>query len=356
MKHTYLWVLLVLLVLLVACGAGNHHKAPPAGIEETAILLKYLEENGNLVNSPYLPALINADVVYNNLHAANIHIIDLRPADQFASGHIEHSVNVRPSGILDHFEHVIDPFGFDYIVLVCPNAMLSGYVNSILLMLGYRNVLTLRYGLSSWDQDIAEAHWLGAMDSSLEGKLETQAHQKNPAGELPAIATGYSLGHQILRARAREILQTTMDHVNVDKTDVLEHPERYYLVNYWPRDMYDNGHLPGAIQYTPKSSLHSTQYLHTLPAGQPIVLYCYTGHHSAYVTGFLRLLGYEVYNFPYGANAFIHHTMRTTQSMLRTFTEEHVHGFPLTGKHPDAGTQAPGQEDRPENTPVIGGC
>ncbi len=353
MKHKYLWVLLV---LLVACGAGNHHKAPPASAEETAILLEYLEENGNLVNSPYLPALINADDVYNNLHAVNIHIIDLRPANQFAAGHIEHSVNVRPSGILYHFEHVIDPAGFDFIVLVCPNAMLSAYVNSVLLMLGYGNVLTLRYGLSSWDRDIAEVYWLAAMNSELEGQLETQAHPKRPAGELPTIATGYSLGYQILRARAKEILEAGMGSVNADLQDILEHPDRYYQIKYWPEAMYNNGHLPGAIQYTPKASLHSSQYLNTLPLDQPIVLGCYTGHHSAYVTAFLRLLGYEVYNLPYGANSFIHETMRTTQSMLRTFTEEHVHDFPLTGKNPDASTQAPGQEDRPENTPVIGGC
>ncbi len=355
-KHKMQLYMFILLFMLTACSSTRQPNGPAPSKEETVELLNYLEENGNLLNSPYLPSLVNAGNLYHSLHGANIQIIDLRPADEFAASHIEHSVNVRPSGILNHFEQVIDPGSFDFIVLVCPNAMLSAYVNSVLLLLGYDNVLTLRFGLSSWDHGIAEGHWLAALSSHLEGKLETQPIPKPPAGELPAIGTGETNGYRILRARATKILNARLDEINVSLEEVTDDPEKYFLINYWPEVLYNSGHLPGAIQYTPKTSLHTTQHLKTLPADQPIAIYCFTGHHSAYVTSFLRLLGYDAYNLPYGANSFIHNTMYTTQGGFRAFTEESVHHFPLVGKGSADRRPELETDETEEGVPVIGGC
>ena len=177
-KHKMQLYMFILLFMLTACSSTRQPNGPAPSKEETVELLNYLEENGNLLNSPYLPSLVNAGNLYHSLHGANIQIIDLRPADEFAASHIEHSVNVRPSGILNHFEQVIDPGSFDFIVLVCPNAMLSAYVNSVLLLLGYDNVLTLRFGLSSWDHGIAEGHWLAALSSHLEGTAAARSDRR----------------------------------------------------------------------------------------------------------------------------------------------------------------------------------
>lgn len=348
-------LLIFLFFLLAACTGKKQPAEPVPSKEKTATLLQYLEENGNLLNSPALPALINADDLFRLLHAQNVHIIDVRPLDAYREGHIQHSIHVRPSQILDHFEQVIDPGSFDLIVLVCENAMTSAYVNSVLLMLGYNNVLTLRYGLSSWDSDIADGNWLGAMSDHMEGRLVFQDNPKGPAGDLPAITTGETNGYRILRARARKVLQEHIPGSMVSINELMERPEDFYIINYWPRALYEAGHLPGAIQYTPKSSLHSNQYIHTLPTDKPIVLYCFTGHHSAYVTPFLRMLGYDAYNLPYGANSFIHTTMLTTQVVTRSFTEASIHHFPLVGKD-HSELLVPEKEEEESAVPIIGGC
>ncbi len=345
-----------LMLVMVSCKSNRQQPGPAPSVEEAEILLAYLEENGDLLNGPAIPALMNADAVYALLVANNIHVIDLRPAEEYAEGHITHSVNVTPPDILDHFENRIHPAGFDHIVLACSNGQLSGYVNAVLLFLGYDNVVALQYGLSSWDEEIAQDFWLAATSDHLEGQLETVPHSKNSRGELPALATGHRDGYHILRTRAREVLNVDNESFGVSLQDVTKDPERFYLINYWPEDLYNRGHLPGAVQYTPKVAFHSSQYITTLPVDQPIVTYCFTGHHSSYATAFLRLLGYDAYNFNYGANSFIHQTMLTTQPAARSFTQETIRNFPLTGRDTsDRGDIIPA---RPEEspTPVIGGC
>lgn len=322
----------LLLLSVTGCGSISEPSNAAAGVNESEILLAYLEENGNIINGPSVPALINADVLYSMLHASNVHVIDLRPAGEYTAGHIEHSHNVPPGSVLDHFEEHIEPNSFDLIVLVCNDAMLSTYVNGVMLILGYENVVSLRYGLSSWDEEIAESHWLEARSSHLEGRLDTGMYYKNPPGSMPGISTGERSGYAILRARAREILDTGTEEVNRSVYEVMAGPDSYYIINYWPQILYDQGHLSGAIQYSPKLSLHSDLHINTLPTERPVVTYCYTGHHSGYVTAFLRLLGYQAYNLPYGANSFIYDTMLREQGGFRSFSLEHIHNLPLSGR------------------------
>ncbi len=330
MKNQNSLLLFIMLLIAVSCGNLRDTDTPQGELNESEILLAYLEENGNLINSASVPALVDADYVAGMLHGNNIHIIDLRPAREYAAGHIEHSVNIEPGAILEHFEQRIEPNSFELIVLVCQNAMLSTYVNSVMLLMGYDNVVSLRYGLSSWDQEIAGRNWLDARSSHLEGRLETSPEFKNPPGRLPVINTGEISGYRILRARAKEVLAMDTEELNKGIEDVMEEPDSFYIINYWPQHLYNKGHLSSAIQYTPKSALHSDQYINTIPANRPVITYCYTGHHSGYVTAFLRLLGYDAYNLPYGANSFIYDTMQSEMGGFRSFTTGHIHGLPLS--------------------------
>lgn len=308
-------------------------KAQPAKVtpnnEETAILLKYLEENGDHVNGPDLPSLISADNLFQLFEDPEFLVIDLRPKTEYAAGYIPNAVNVLPSDILDYFENQIEPETFERIVLTCPNGSLSGYVNGVLLFLGYDNVSTLRFGLSSWNMDIARQYWLSGISDTLEGKLETNPSPQKTTGTLPLIATGEKSGHDILKQRAREILNVTLKDVEMDLNKVLENPEKFYLVGYWPETMYNKGHIKGSIHYEPKMSLHSQQEITTLPVDQPIVLYCFSGHHTAFVAPYLRLLGYEAYNLSYGSNGFIHSTMSLDPSPTRSFSEASVRDYPV---------------------------
>jgi rhodanese-related sulfurtransferase len=348
------WTPLLLGLFFTACGTGSGTNTAP--LDEAAVLLAYLEENGNLVNGETTPSLVTPEQVFEGLAGVNQLVIDLRLPERFAPGHIEHAVNIQPGQVLHYFEEVIEPNSFERIVLVCDDGMLSGFVNGILRQLGYDKVFTLRNGLSSWHMDIAQDYWLPAMSNHLEGKLETTPHPKLPRGELPEIHTGKTTGYDILRARAEAVLDVGAGGTDVTVHQLMENPGAWYIVNYWPAGLYEEGHLPGAVHYAPKASLHSEADLLTLPVDRPVALYCYTGHHSSFVVAFLRLLGYEAYHMPYGANTFLYDTMHGYGIPTRTFDEQTPRGFPLIGGEEDTDPPARPVPLETEVISIEGGC
>ena len=62
--------------------------APVSVGNETTLLLKDLEANGDYVNSQEFPSLIKASLVFENLEK-NMLVIDLRTAADFKNGHIK---------------------------------------------------------------------------------------------------------------------------------------------------------------------------------------------------------------------------------------------------------------------------
>lgn len=354
--NTFAKLLIILLVsgMGFSCRGVKKQAEQAESIPEFQLLIEYLEASGEVINSLSIPSFVQPEEIYQNLEESSYLIVDVRSKEEFARGHIKHSINVEPRYILDFFERKIDPNAFEKIVLVCGNSHLSGYVNAILLTLGYSNVYTLRFGLSAWNRQVADQYWLANISSKLEGQLTTEARAKAPAGEYPQLNTGFQDGYSILRARAREVLMVDKESIHCSLQQVIDHPDDYYLISYWPMEQYEQGHLPGSIQYEPKTAFHSSRQLNTLPTDRPIVLYCYSGQHTAFVAPILRLMGYDAYNMPYGANTFMYDNMFNTQPASRTFRESTVRGFPLVEP-----AEAPAMEPVPIRRPVQaaqGGC
>ncbi len=334
---------------------------PAGSTQETEILLQYLEENGNIINDKTIPYFITAPELYTHLKGSNYHIIDVRKPREFKRGHIENAVNIQPENILHYFENKIEPNSFEKIAIVCGNSQLSGYVTLILRLLGYDNTYNLKFGMSSWNQELARRYWWANISNDLVGLLDVKTYPKQEPGNLPAIQTGQNTGYEILRARAEEALNINWDEVSIDYMEIWENPEEYYVVNYWPEALYNMGHLPTAVQYNPKQSLHSTEDIYTLPTDKPIITYCFTGQNASYVSGFLSVLGYQFRNLDYGANTFMHETLRQTQTKpSRWFQEAHVSDFPVSRKHLAPGAGDSEQDTVPvetvETTSAQGGC
>ncbi len=350
----YLSVLL-LPVLIMACSGKVSESLDGQPVEESAILLQYLEENGDLINTAPLPFLVEIDELYGSLKSGRNLLIDLRPRDEYLEGHIENSINIQPDKILDYFENRIDPNSFERITLVCSNAQLSGYVVAILRMLGYNNTWHLRFGLSAWNRTIADQAWFAVLSDTLAGKLETTANPKNSAGSLPVINTGMSSPREILHQRARVVLSEGWQTKGIGIGQLMLDTADYYVVCYWPLEVYDSGHIPGSVHYLPRQSFKSTADIKTLPTDKPVVIYCYTGQTSSYATAFLNLLGYDARNLKYGANSFTYSIMRNTPPATRAFSEEHIRNYPLVKGNEKSGNQ-PVMNEKTEQITVKGGC
>lgn len=330
MKNTLIVPLFAMLLLASSCGKRNAADTAAAGSKapepvvnaqtvavgnETALFLNDLKENGDYVNSTNFPSLIKAAIVYENI-GKNQLVIDIRSDADFRAGHIKGAVNKKPADIPAYFVSGIKPFEYDRIILVCPDGQLSGYYTCLLRLMGYGNVYAMRWGMSAWNKSLAEKGWLAGMSGKFEDRLETAVHEKSQGSSLPELKTGFGTAAEIAEARFSALFAEDPSLVQVTAGEVFSDPSRFYIINLERKDKYEDGHIPGAVRYKPESTLGFTDEMASIPAGKPVVVYCGTGHNSAFATAYLRLFGYDARTLKYGNNSFMHNRMLSKRESL----------------------------------------
>lgn len=333
-------VLLPALVLLSGCSGGKTENKPaPAAVkssplsigDETLLLLKDLEDHGDYVNSKSFPSLIKASIVHDNI-GKNMLIIDLRLAGAFAEGHIKGAVNKKIEDLPDYFEKGIKPFEFEKIIMVCEDGQVSSYTTSLLHLMGYGNVYSMRWGMSGWNEKFAKEGWLKGISGKYEANLETRVNEHPAASTMPALNTGLKSGAEIGTARFRKLFTEGTGNILISADEVFSHPQDFFIINLERKDKYEDGHIPGAVRYKPEGTLGFKEEMASIPAGKPVVVYCGTGHNSGFATAYLRLFGYDARTLRYGNNGFMHDKMvrqRSTLSWL-PFSAEDVNNFEVT--------------------------
>ena len=149
------------------------------------------------------------------------------------------------------------------------------------------------------------------LNSDKEGQFVTTDFPKAALGNLPAVSTGKTTGAEILKVRIDSILAAGYSKCSIDAATVFTNLSQYYIVNYWQAADYSAiGHIPGAVQYTPKADLKLAAFLKTLPTNKTIVVYCYTGQTSANVATILRVMGYDAKRLAFGTHGMIWQRMK----------------------------------------------
>ena len=237
------------------------------------------------------------------------YVIDIRKDVDFKAGHIKNAVNVGPTDVLTHVQGK-DLTAYSKIAIVCYSGQTASWATSLLRLMGYNNAFTLKFGMSSWNESTNS--WKTGISNLRASEFTTEATPKGAAGNLPTISTGVSSPEAILETRVKAVFAEGFDAAKISADVVFGSLSSYYIVNYWSEAHYnDPGHIPGAIQYSPKndnakSDLSYSQKLSTLPTDKPVVVYCYTGQTSAHMVAYLRVLGYDAKSLLYGANGMIY--------------------------------------------------
>ena len=182
----------------------------------------------------------------------------------------------------------------------------------------------MKWGMCSWNTTTSGS-WVNNISNARASELVTDVTSKAAAGDLPNLDTGFETATEILRARVEAVFTEGFGAAKVSNGDVFTSPSNYYIVNYWSQTDYDWGHIPGAIQYTPKADFDFDTFLNTLPTDKTIAVYCYTGQTSAHVAAYLRVLGYDAKSILFGVNAMAHDTMPGTKFNADT----EVHDYTL---------------------------
>ena len=297
---------------------------PPSEFE---ILTQYLEENGNFINSALAPALIEATELKDLLKNKNNLVLDIRSESWFEYGHIKNAVNIKSADILNYFETKITPADFNKITIVCYSGQSAAYYAGLLRLLGHNNVYSLKWGMSSWDEEFAANIWVKNTKDDLTSALETTENPMAEKGAYPTLSTGKTDAKEILKQRITEAFAKPYKEFIVKTPAAMETPQDYYIVNYMDTEKYNAGHLKGAVQYTPNQSLATTANLSTLPVDKKILINCETGQSAAYAVAYLHILGYDVYNLAYGNNGYMNKVL--SEKGWNAFTSEEIKGFPI---------------------------
>ena len=295
---------------------------------EAKLLMDYLNELGDYVNSRSFPSLIKAESVYEGLDNNQL-ILDIRSKGQFSEGHIKGAVNTDFSTLPDYFESEIVPFEFDKIIIVSEDGQASSYATCLLRLMGYGNVYSMRWGMSGWNIDFAKEHWLKAVGSAHQDQLATDVYEKATPQKLPILNTGKGTGEEILLDRVNQLFAEGPDVAHITSDEVFANPGNYYIMNYIRRDKYEAGHIPGSIRYKPQATLGIIPAMSTIAQDKESVVYCGTGHNSGFVTAYLRLFGYDAHTLIYGNNAFMYDKMLEERASLSwlPFTEEEIKDY-----------------------------
>ncbi|NNK82031.1 MAG: rhodanese-like domain-containing protein [Flavobacteriaceae bacterium] len=330
MKKTSLYFVLIFFATFMYSTAQESGTEPVAETQaevtsEFDLLIQYLEENGNFINSEKTPALISPDEIKKNFKNEKYLVLDIRSESWFEYGHIKNAKNVKAADLLTYFENDIDPASLDKIVLICYSGQSASYFAGLLRLAGYDNVYSMKWGMSSWRQDFAENSWLKNIKNDFAENLETTDHAKPEKGTFPVLKTGKTDAKEILRVRLDSLFAEPYKEFIVKSADVFETPSNYFVAHYGPQDVYAAGHIPGAINYTPKSLTLET--LATLPVDKKIALYDSTGLGTAYALAYLNVLGYDAGNIAYGMNAFMNETLKDNK--WDAFTNKDVNMFPV---------------------------
>jgi rhodanese-related sulfurtransferase len=299
-------------------------------VNESQVLVEYLESPESPLMKDFvntdMPTIMAASEVKTMNETNQVYIIDIRSAADFALGHIANAHNVAVADILTHIKGV-DLAGYTKVAIVCYTGQTAGFAASLLRLMGYDKVFSMKWGMCAWNADFA-GKWKTtvAAGNTYASQFTTTATARAAAGELPVLTTGKTTGQEILEARVAAVLAEGFTPASVTNKAVFDNLAGYYIVNYWPAAQYaDPGHIPGAVQYEPKVSIKLSADLKTLPANKPIAVYCYTGQTSAFMAAYLRLLGYDAKSLLYGSNGMIYDKMVTAK--MTTFNDAQIMGY-----------------------------
>ena len=284
-------------------------------VNESEVLATYLESADSPLHKDFvntdMPTIMPASDVKTLNETGQVYIIDIRSATDFTAGHIKNAHNVAFADLLSHVKGIANMAAYTKIAIVCYTGQTAAYGASLLRLMGYDKVFSMKWGMSSWHADFA-GKWNStvANGNAFASQFTATATTKGTAGALPVLTTGKTTGQEILEARIAALLTEGFTPATVSNQVLFGNLASYYIVNYWPAAQYgDPGHIPGAIQYTPKESIKLSADLKTLPTDKPVAVYCYTGQTSAFLAAYLRLLGYDAKSVLFGTNAMIYDKM-----------------------------------------------
>jgi len=232
-------------------------------------------------------------------------IIDIRSANDFATGHIEGAVNSTLADILTTAASTTKP-----ILVVCYTGQTAGHAVVALRLSGYADAKVLKWGMSGWRSDLA-GPWQNNTGDVAIGHTNWVTTATEPISTFgdPDIS-GSGDAATMLATRVQNMLNNGLK--GVTNTDVLDNPTNYFINNYWAQaDVDQYGHIAKAYRISPLSL--SVGEISNLDPSKKVVTYCWTGQTSSMITAYLNVIGFDAVTLKFGANGMIFSDLQSHQ-------------------------------------------
>jgi len=316
MKRIYLFA--AILAVLPALFLTSCKKDEPAAVNAYLTLKTYMVTNTldlpdlakNWIIDPKSTAMGGGiDSVTSTL--PGYHVFDIRPATDYAAGHIKNAINVALKDVVTTAANYTDK----PICVVCFTGQTAGQAVMALRLSGFPNAVVLKWGMAGWNSTF-KGPWVA------NSGVETQANGNIAVGSpnwvtTAAPATGVFLepvwtstatdGAAILKERVQAVLDAGFS--TAPAADVLANPANYQIVNYWSVADYTTfGHFTGAYDI-PAIAL-AGDLVKGIDPSKDALVYCYTGQTSSIATFWLNVLGYKTKGIGFGANRLVYDQLK----------------------------------------------
>ncbi len=274
---------------------------------EYEVLTDYLVDNNLDLPNMLDKWIIDASKIVNEEDGTvpGYFIVDLRKAEDFATGHIKGAVNTTLKDVLTTVKDVAKE---DKILVVCYTGQTAAHATIALRLSGYSKAQVLKFGMAKWNNKFA-GKWLA--HSGENGNVAVgHANWTLPANITadktygnPDISSKQSEGAEILKERVKALLDGGFNGIN--NTEVLANPDKYFINNFWELEHTEHyGHIKGARRIKPLT-LNNGE-IKKLDPEQTVVTYCWTGQTSSMITAYLKVLGFDAKSIKFGANGMIY--------------------------------------------------
>ncbi|KAF0196477.1 MAG: hypothetical protein FD166_2432 [Bacteroidetes bacterium] len=239
------------------------------------------------------------------------HVFDIRPAADFATGHIKNAINVALKDVVTTAENYTDK----PILVVCFTGQTAGQAVMALRLSGFANAVVLKWGMAGWNSAF-KAKWTDncGYETSANGNLAvgsanwvTSAAPAAGSFDEPVWTSNSTDGAAILKERVQAVLDAGF--TTAAASEVLANPSGFQIHNYWPVADYTTfGHFSGAYN-TPVIAL-AGDLVKTIDPSKDAIVYCYTGQTSSIATFWLNVLGYKAKGVGFGANRLVYDQLK----------------------------------------------
>jgi rhodanese-related sulfurtransferase len=266
--------------------------------------------------------VLSAQDLYDNL--SEYTVIDIRSQQAYDDGHIPGAVHSSLGTLVADLDGGAIPSGKPYVV-ACYTGQSAGHAKIAMEMLGYGDVYSLLFGMSSWNSSLS-APWDGGCQNYLTNVDDVNNNVDLTEQTFPNLTEN---PQTVVRDRVEWML--SQGFKGKSYSSIQGNESAYFIINYFGEADYMGtgsagvpGHIPGAFQFTPYASMGYTEMLKYIPKDQEVIVYCWTGQHSSQVTAYLNMLGYDAYSLTFGSNNLFH-----DQLTAHKWTDGAKHEFPL---------------------------